>query len=80
MGNSASDSATRVRRAITVNAPVDAIYRFWRDFTNLPRFMRHLESVVETAPGRSHWIAASVDDHTIEWDANGLQDIPRQNR
>ncbi|HKG22897.1 MAG TPA: cyclase/dehydrase, partial [Blastocatellia bacterium] len=32
-------------QAITIRRPAEELYRFWRDFGNLPRFMRHLESV-----------------------------------
>ncbi len=40
----------RVRKAVTIDRPRDEVYRFWRNFENLPRFMQHLE-VVETGPG-----------------------------
>src|ERR1041384_462344 len=30
-----------------VNRPLEEVYNFWRDLQNLPRFMRHLESVVD---------------------------------
>src|SRR5690606_36557379 len=38
-------AATPITRAITINRPVEEVYAFWRDVQNLPRFMRHLESV-----------------------------------
>jgi uncharacterized membrane protein len=76
MGNAISGRATRVRRTITVNAPVEEVYRFWHDLSNLPRFMRHLESVIETGADHSHWTAKSADDHTIEWDAVVIDDHP----
>ena len=28
-----------LRAAITINRPAEELYRFWRDFENLPRFM-----------------------------------------
>ena len=34
-----------VVKTITVNRSPEEVYRFWRDFENLPRFMSHLESV-----------------------------------
>ena len=34
-----------VHQTITIGRPAEELYRFWRDFENLPRFMRHLESV-----------------------------------
>src|SRR5262249_45397588 len=45
------------------------LYGFWRNFSNLPRFMKHLESVTETNDGRSHWVAKAPAGMTVEWDA-----------
>lgn len=36
-----------VDEAIAVNRPVSDVFRFWRNFENLPAFMKHLESVAE---------------------------------
>ncbi len=42
---------------IVVNAPRQSVYRFWRELSNLPRFMQHLKSVEETTATRSNWVA-----------------------
>src|SRR5262249_53315397 len=58
-GPAASVSAGRgfqVVRAVTIEKSADELYHFWRDFENLPRFMRHLKSVRVEGP-RSHWEA-----------------------
>ncbi|HYD52009.1 MAG TPA: SRPBCC family protein [Gemmatimonadaceae bacterium] len=57
------------RRAITVGRPVAEVYAFWRDFTNLPRFMRHLESVTVLDESRSRWVAKAPGGTTVEWEA-----------
>jgi len=44
-----------VRRVITIQAAPREIYDFWRDLTNLPRFMEHVESVVLEDAGVSRW-------------------------
>lgn len=67
-----------VRRAITVNRPQDEVYRFWRDFENLPRFMEHLESVRVLDDRRSHWKARAPAGTTVEWDAEILDDRPNE--
>jgi uncharacterized membrane protein len=46
-----------VEEAVTINRPVSEVYRFWRNFENLPRFMRHLESVAMREEGISRWVA-----------------------
>lgn len=62
--------------SIIVNRTPDEVYRFWRSFQNLPRFMRHLESVEEFSDGRSHWIAKGPAGSNVEWDAQTVADIP----
>src|SRR3982074_2173568 len=46
-----------IETSIAIDKPASELYSFWRDFKNLPRFMRNLESVTETSGSRSHWIA-----------------------
>lgn len=67
----------RVDQAVTVNVPPEQLYRFWRDFANLPRFMDHLVSV--RAEGeRSHWAARGPAGTTVEWDAEIVNERPNE--
>ncbi len=59
----------KVEKSVTVNRPPEEVYRFWRDFQNLPRFMNHLESVTDLGNGRSHWVAKAPAGKTVEWNA-----------
>ncbi len=61
--------AITVRKAITVQRPREEVYRFWSDFSNLPRFMEHLESVQLLDDRRSHWKAKAPAGSSVEWDA-----------
>jgi uncharacterized membrane protein len=70
------DRHMRVRAAITVRAPRDQVYAYWRDFQNLPRFMDHLESVQVTGNGQSHWKASAPSGATVEWNASIVEDEP----
>jgi uncharacterized membrane protein len=70
--------AIRVSKSIVVNAPPEELYQFWHDFENLPRFMRHLESVTTTGEGRSHWVAKAPGGSTVEWDAIVTEDRPNE--
>lgn len=61
-----------VQSSVTVNLPRERLYRIWRNFENLPRFMEHLQSVdVDEATGgkRSHWVAKAPFGRKVEWDA-----------
>ena len=65
----------RVTKAITINHPVEEIYAFWRNFENLPRFMKHLESVAVREEGVSHWIAKGPAGTHVEWDARIINEV-----
>jgi uncharacterized membrane protein len=64
-----------VSRSITVNREPEAVYEFWRDLSNLPTFMAHLESV-EVRGGMSSWRAKGPAGSTISWDAEVVLDRP----
>lgn len=64
-----------VEDAVTINRPVSEVYRFWRDFENLPRFMKHLESVSTREAGISHWVAKGPAGVPVEWDARIINEI-----
>ena len=69
-----SGEPIRVKRAITIRRSPDEVYAFWRDLTNLPRFMSYLESVEELGNGRSRWRAAAPAGTTVEWEAEITED------
>jgi uncharacterized membrane protein len=64
-----------VEEAITVNRPIGEVYRFWRNFENLPKFMTHLESVAMREEGISHWVARGPAGIPVEWDARIINEI-----
>jgi uncharacterized membrane protein len=63
----------KVDKAITINCPVAMVYGFWSRLENLPRFMRHLESVIVQDEMHSHWVAKAMDGKTLEWDAELIE-------
>jgi uncharacterized membrane protein len=73
-----ASGAISVEKAITVNRPAEEVYRFWRNFENLPRFMEHLESVKIIDDKRSHWKARAPIGTSVEWDAEVTVDQPGQ--
>jgi uncharacterized membrane protein len=70
--------ASQAIRAATVNRPPEDVYRFWRNFHHLPRFMANLESVQLLDDRRSHWIARLPGGKKVEWDAELVTDRPNQ--
>ncbi|HEX4948410.1 MAG TPA: SRPBCC family protein, partial [Blastocatellia bacterium] len=71
-------AAMRLTQSILINRSPEELYRFWRDFQNLPRFMKHLESVQVMDNNRSHWVAKGPVGTNIEWDAEIIEDRPNE--
>jgi len=66
----------RIHESFTIMQSPEELYRFWRDLSNLPRFMRNVRSVKESSGSRSHWVVGGPDDKTYEWDAEIVRDDP----
>jgi uncharacterized membrane protein len=67
-----------VTKALTINKSAAELYEFWRNFSNLPVFMRHLEAVTVIDEKTSHWEAKAPLGQTVEWDAEVTSDIPNE--
>lgn len=65
----------KVEKAVTVDKSPEELYRFWRDFENLPRFMDHLESVKALGDKRSHWVAKAPLGMSVAWDAEIINEV-----
>ena len=68
----------RVEESVTINAPPEQLYAFWRNFENLPRFMHNLEAVHVYDAKRSHWVAKGPAGSTVDWDAEIINEIPNE--
>lgn len=77
MARSRERSAVRVKKAFTINRQLDVVYDFWRKLDNLPRFMRHLESVEVLDQRRSRW-RAKAPVGTVEWEAEIVDEQPNE--
>jgi uncharacterized membrane protein len=67
-----------VRKTYTINRQPDVVYGFWRKLENLPRFMKHLDSVEVIGERRSHWRAKGPAGFTVEWDAEIVDERPNE--
>jgi uncharacterized membrane protein len=57
------------REAITIGKPRAEIYRFFRNFENLPRFMTEIERIEVKDDKHSHWVVKAPGDRRVEWDS-----------
>jgi uncharacterized membrane protein len=69
------EGGIHVLESIRLEKPIGEVYRFWRQFSNLPRFMHYLDRVAELGDGRSHWVAKGPADVPIEWNAEIINEV-----
>jgi len=77
-GEVRGNRGVKVGRQVTVHAPADTLYRIWRNFENLPRFMSHLERVRVLSDRRSRWTVKTPSGvgAPLEWDAEIINERP----
>jgi uncharacterized membrane protein len=68
----------RADQSVLIAKSPDEVYRFWRNLENLPRFMRHLQSVQEVDNKHSHWVAKAPGGRSVEWKAEIINEVPGQ--
>ena len=70
--------AIRIRKSITINRSPEACYRFWRDFENFPRFMKHVDEVRTMDATHSRWTVRAPLGRHVTWTAELASDVPSQ--
>ncbi|HEU4684891.1 MAG TPA: SRPBCC family protein [Nitrospira sp.] len=73
-GTETRNGVMPITATLVINRSPQDLYRYWRDFSNLPRFMAHLQSVETTGDGRSRWKARGPAGTTVEWEAEITED------
>jgi uncharacterized membrane protein len=74
----ANDHAPRNTKTVIINRSREEVYGFWRDFSKMPTYVRHLESVEMTGERRSRWAAKGPAGKTVEWEAEIVEDVPNE--
>lgn len=77
LGVGMGENAIKVQKAININAPIDEVYQFWRNFENFPRFMNHVKEVVQQN-GLSTWKVAGPAGSSFEFQSQITRDIPNE--
>jgi len=67
-----------VAESYLIRKSPEELYKFWRNFENLPRIMTHLEAVRVNDDTHSHWVAKApgIAGGKVEWDAEITRDEP----
>lgn len=62
-----SDDVSRF--AVTIGKPQEEVFAFFRDFSNLPLFMKDLKSIEILTNKKSHWTVELKNGLKADWDA-----------
>jgi uncharacterized membrane protein len=70
----------RAEKSVRVAAPASEVYRFWRDFENLPKFMEHVKEVHRSGSGQElwHWTLKGPLNTSFGFDARLTEDQPNK--
>jgi uncharacterized membrane protein len=68
----------KIEKSVTINQPAEQLFRFWRNFENLPQIMQHLEAVQIIDERRSRWQAKAPAGTTVEWEAEIITEEPNR--
>lgn len=64
----------RIHRSIVINRSPAEIYTFFRNFANLPYFMKDLVSLTVRSETISHWVVQLEHGPVVEWDAEIIEE------
>lgn len=68
------EASVRIEESVTIDRPVEEVYRDWHDIESLPRILTNIVSVRDGGNGRSHWVATGPMGKMVDWDAEVIND------
>ncbi len=69
------EQTVEVTKTVNINKPSAELYKFWRNFENLPQFMDHLETVKVIDDKHSEWTAKAPLGMQVSWSATVTNDM-----
>lgn len=75
LGIGMGENGIKVNKTINIFAPVDEVYRFWRNFENFPLFMSHVKEIT-VRDDLSNWTVAGPAGTSVEFQSRITRDIP----
>lgn len=69
-------TAVTARESIAIDRPQSEVYRFWREATNLPRFMQDLEHIEKLSELKSRWTVRGPAGRRLHWVSTIVEDRP----
>jgi uncharacterized membrane protein len=72
------EQGVHVVHAVTINRPIEDLYNFWHDFSNLPQVMTYVESIEPLGDNRTHWTLKLPGGKKVEYDAETYTNVPNE--
>lgn len=69
------EQTVEVTKSVSISKPAAELYKFWRNFENLPQFMDHLEAVRVIDDKHSEWTAKAPLGMQVSWNATITNDM-----
>lgn len=67
-----------LHRSIVVNAPIQEVFGFWRNFDHFAKFMSYVRDVRINEEGGFLWVMSGPGGMRVEWDAEVTRLVPNQ--
>jgi uncharacterized membrane protein len=65
-------------KTMHIDAPLEEVFAFWRNFENFPKFMRNVRAVRKNADDSWHWEVAGPLGATVQWDSMVTRLVPNE--
>jgi uncharacterized membrane protein len=78
LGVGAGRRGIDLQKTITIDAPLEQVYRTWTNYENFPYFMRNVKGVRDLGGGRSAWTVAGPLGAPVRFNARVTQERPSE--
>jgi uncharacterized membrane protein len=70
--------ASTIEAGVTIHCAADKVFRFYRDFQNLPRFLGDVIAVEQTGPAASRWTVQGPLGIRAHWTIKVTEERPNE--
>jgi len=70
--------AVTAAHTMTISRPREEIYKYFRDFSNLAKFMKHVDRIDIIDNDHSHWVVLAPGGLKVSWQAEITDDQPNR--
>ncbi|RMH50447.1 MAG: SRPBCC family protein [Bacteroidetes bacterium] len=67
-----------LEKTLRIEAPVEKVYAFWRDFHRFAEFLPAVRSIDVLSETQSHWVVSAPFNTTVEFTAETTEHVPNR--